>query len=158
MSGGGVFDLLIHDVDICLHLFGKPLTLLATGIEERSSGIDCLHGQLSYPWGGVLITGGWHPGDYPFSMEYTVVLDGGTLEYNSAGSGAMMYGRHVAAQPLALASIDGYASEIGYFVECCRTGREPAICPPAQSADAVKLMRLLLEARERNGERMECNF
>src|SRR4051794_22896473 len=23
-SGGGAFDLLIHDVDICLHLFGRP--------------------------------------------------------------------------------------------------------------------------------------
>ena len=23
-SGGGVFDLLIHDVDMCVHLFGSP--------------------------------------------------------------------------------------------------------------------------------------
>lgn len=157
-SGGGVFDLLIHDVDICLQLFGKPSTLLATGIEERGSGIDLLHGQLSYPWGGVLITGGWHPGDYPFSMEYTAVLEGGTLEYSSAGAGPVLYGRHGAGQPLALAPGDGYASEIAYFVECCVAEHEPAICPPAESADAVKLMRLLLEARGRSGERIECNI
>jgi predicted dehydrogenase len=158
MSGGGAFDLLIHDVDICLHLFGKPSALLATGLEERGSDIDCLHAQLFYPWGGVLITGGWHPGAYPFSMEYTVVLDDGTIEYSSAGSGPMLYGRNGAGRTLALASEDGYAAEIGYFVECCRACREPAICPPAESADAVKLMRLLLEARERNGERIECNI
>ena len=30
-SGGGVFDLLIHDADIVLHLFGPPLEISATG-------------------------------------------------------------------------------------------------------------------------------
>jgi hypothetical protein len=53
---------------------------------------------------------------------------------------------------------DGYAAEIAYFVECCRAGKSPELCPPRESAQAVKLMLLLLESRKRNGEVMECRM
>ena len=51
---------------------------------------------------------------------------------------------------------DGYAAEIEYFVECCRQGQSPSLCPPAESAAAVELMLALLAARERNGEKTSC--
>ena len=60
-SGGGVFDLLIHDIDIALHLFGAPESLSATGYEDYSNGIDVIHAEMFYSHGGVvLISGGWH--------------------------------------------------------------------------------------------------
>lgn len=159
-SGGGVFDLLIHDVDMALHLFGKPVSLEATGYTDDARGIDIIHGEMYYSDGGVvLITGGWHhPKSYPFSMEYTIVSDGGTLEYNSAGREPTLYREDGTEHKLPVADQDGYAAEIAYFVECCRAGKQPEICPPQESADAVKLMRLMLEARNRNGERIECNL
>src|SRR5258708_21810121 len=84
-SGGGVFDLLIHDVDMCLHLFGKPETVSATGYEALASGVDVITAQLHYPGRQTaIVTGGWHhPKSYPFSMEYTVVADGGTVGNSS---------------------------------------------------------------------------
>jgi predicted dehydrogenase len=33
-SGGGIFDLMVHDVDMCLHLFGPPEAVSATGYSE----------------------------------------------------------------------------------------------------------------------------
>src|SRR5439155_2227902 len=86
VSGGGVFDLLIHDVDYCVHLFGVPAAVSATGHEDMPRGIDCIAAQFHYPGLDVVVTGGWHhPKPYPFSMEFAVVSDGGTLEFNSAG-------------------------------------------------------------------------
>src|SRR5271169_1873998 len=41
-SGGGVFDLLIHDVDYCVHLLGKPAAVSATGYEKLERGIDVI--------------------------------------------------------------------------------------------------------------------
>jgi predicted dehydrogenase len=160
LSGGGVFDLLIHDVDMALHLFGPPDSLEATGYEDASNGIDVIHAEFFYSHGGVvLITGGWHhPKSYPFSMEYTVVADGGTVDYNSSGRAPALYRADGTEQQLPLRDTDGYAAEIEYFVECCRTGRQPQFCPPRESADAVKLARLMLEARNANGERIECNL
>jgi predicted dehydrogenase len=159
-SGGGVFDLLIHDVDIALHLFGPPESLSATGYEDARNGIDVIHAELFYSHGGVvLITGGWHhPKSYPFSMEYTVVSDGGTVEFNSEGRRPKLYRADGSEQELPVPLCDAYAAEIQYFVECCKAGVEPAICPPAESAAAVKLARLMLEARNLNGEKIPCEL
>ncbi len=157
-SGGGVFDLLIHDIDMSIHLFGLPDSVEATGYENLAKGIDIIHAELFYPHGGsVLITGGWHhPKSYPFSMEYTVVCDGGTLDFSSEGRPPTLFRENGEAEKLNLPDVDGYAAELKYFVECCREGVLPSICPAAESAASVKLARLILEARNRNGERLEC--
>ncbi len=159
-SGGGVFDLLIHDVDMTLHLFGPPESVAATGYEDPSRGIDVIHSVFHYPHGGVaVVTGGWHhPKAYPFSMEYTVTSDGGTIEFSSSGRAPTLYREDGTEEALDSPEIDGYAAELQYFADCCNEGRQPALCPPRESANAVKLTRLMLEARNRNGERIKCNL
>jgi predicted dehydrogenase len=157
VSGGGVFDLLIHDVDYCVHLFGAPAAVSASGYEDMPRGIDCILAQLHYPGLDVVVTGGWHhPKSYPFSMEFTVVSDGGTLEYNSSGRPLTRYQADGTEDPLALADTDGFQAELEYFVACVSTGSKPERCPPEDSARAVRLTRAMLESRSRNGERIEC--
>ncbi|HEY6390651.1 MAG TPA: Gfo/Idh/MocA family oxidoreductase [Bryobacteraceae bacterium] len=159
-SGGGVFDLLIHDVDMCLHLFGKPETVSATGHEALASGVDVITAQLHYPGRRTaIVTGGWlHPKSYPFSMEYTVVADGGTVEYSSLGRPPALYGADGKMELLPMQERDGYRAEIEYFLDCCRHRRAPELCLPEESADAVALTRCMLEARNRNGEKIRCDL
>jgi predicted dehydrogenase len=159
-SGGGIFDLLIHDVDMCLHLFGPPQLVSATGYSAPESGIDVITGELHYPGlGTAVVAGGWHhPKSYPFSMEYTVVADKGTIEFNSNAQAPTLYSIDGAAQQLEMPSRDGYEAEIEYFVQCCASGKQPELCPPEESAAAVKLMRLLVEARNENGGRIPCKL
>jgi predicted dehydrogenase len=159
-SGGGVFDLLIHDIDQCLYLFGMPEAVSATGFVNLTQGIDSMTAELHYAdIPSVVVTGGWHhPKAYPFSMEYTVICDGGTLEYNSSNRVPTLYSATGEEAVLALPVRDGYEAEIAYFAECCSQGARPERCPPEDSAAAVKLMRLLLEARERKGEKIPCNL
>jgi hypothetical protein len=88
-------------------------------------------------------------------MEYSVTLDGGTIEFNSAGRPPTLYTQTEQALPLEVQ--DGYTAEIAYFVECCRSGEQPERCPPQESAFAVELMRTLLVARERNGRKILCS-
>jgi predicted dehydrogenase len=159
-SGGGAFDLLIHDVDMALHLFGKPKAVSAAGALDEKRGLDWIEAQLFYEGGAVaLISGGWlFPGEYPFGAEYSVTLDGGTFEYRTGGRPPMRYGADGSIECLETTGWDGYRAEIEYFVECCRNGQPPEFCPPAESADAVKLMTLLLEARNRNGVKLACRI
>ena len=159
-SGGGVFDLLIHDVDMCLHLFGAPQAVCALGYEDLKGGIDAIVGHLHYPGiGSVVITGGWHHiGEYPFSMEYTVVADGGAVEYSSAGRPPKFYAADGKCEALAEPEVDWYGAEIEYFLECCRRGSRPTACPPEESARAVKLTLLMLESRNRKGEKLPCDL
>ncbi len=123
-SGGAVLDLLIHDVDMALHLFGAPRALSATGHEDRARGIDVATAQLHYAEGGTaIVTGGWHhSGGYPFSMEYTVCYDGGTVDYSSAGRPPTLYRANGETVVLERPGTDGYQAEIEYFVECVAGG------------------------------------
>src|SRR5206468_5702387 len=156
--GGGVFDLLIHDVDYCLHLFGPPAAISASGYEASERGIDWILAQFHYPnIATVAITGGWHhPKSYPFSMEFTVVSDGGTLEYSSAGRPLTLYQADGTEGPVTLADVDGFQAELQYFVACASAGSKPERCPPQESALAVRLTRGMVQSSSRNGERIEC--
>ena len=160
-SGGGVFDLLIHDIDYALMILGVPEAVSATGHEDLALGVDTIHATLYYAENlTVLITGGWHHKKaYPFSMEYTVVTDGGTFEYSSAGGdSASLYDREGEKHKLDLAATEAFEAELQYFLSCCRDRVKPSYCPPEDSAKAVKLARLLLEARRRNGEKLACRL
>jgi predicted dehydrogenase len=160
LSGGGVFDLLIHDVDFCIHAFGFPQALSAVGYEDLSRGIDWVTAELYYPAiGGVVISGGWHhPKAFPFSMEYTIVGDRGTMEFNSAGGPPALYREDGEKQALTLEDIDGYQAELAYFVECCVNGTQPDFCPPRESAAAVRIAHLIDEARSKKGEKIACSL
>jgi predicted dehydrogenase len=159
-SGGGAFDLLIHDIDMCLRLFGKPEWVSASGCEDLASGIDVMEAELRYRGGwSAFVAGGWHhPKAYPFIMEYTVVMDQGTMEYSSQGRPPALYGADGSEKFLPVKDTDGYAAEIEYFIECCQSQRRPEACLPEESAAAVAMMRRLLESRKRNGERMQCEI
>ncbi len=148
-SGGGVFDLLIHDVDACLWLFGMPRALAATGFG------NWVAGQLFYDGFTVGVEGGWQDSPaYPFGMEYRVILERGTVEFSSAGKPPVIFAAEERKLPLAGAG--GYAAEVAYFIECCNAGKTPDRCPPEQSAQAVDLMLALLDARRGNGEKIAC--
>jgi len=159
-SGGGVFDLLIHDVDFCIQCFGKPEAVSATGYDDMPSGIDIIHANLFYPGiGAVVVSGGWHhPKSYPFSMEFTVSFQGGTFEYNSAGGDLTLHGAGGEPQTVGVGDKDGFQAELEYFLECALQRQIPARCPPEESSAAVKIMRLITEARNRNGEKIECRL
>ena len=159
-SGGGVFDLLIHDVDFCVHLLGAPAAVSATGYEDLARGVDLISAEFHYPAvPSVAITGGWHhPRSYPFSMEFTVVADGGTLDYSSDGRPLALYGADGEKQLLDSAAEDWFTEELKYFVECAAHGRKPELCPPEESALAVRLARLMVASREKNGENIACRF
>lgn len=160
MSGGGVFDLVIHDVDMALYLWGAPKTVAAWGHEDLWRGVDMITAQLDYgEKGTVTVTGGWHhPKAYPFSMEYTVVGDGGAMEFSSAGRPPRWYGNDGSEEAAVMAGKDGYQAEIEYFVECCRAGRRPEMCTPESSAMAVELTRVMSAARAKRGEAVPCPF
>lgn len=156
-SGGGVFDLVIHDADQCIQHFGLPEAISASGYEDLPAGIDVIEAQLYYADGfTATISGGWHhPKSYPFSMEYTVVCDGGTVEYSSLGREPALYRADGEVEALPAPATDGYQAEIEYFLDCAAEGKSPDYCSPKDSAAAVALTNLISESRAKNGEKVK---
>ncbi len=154
-SGGAPLDLLIHDADFALHCFGLPSAVSAQGVCDPAARIDWLTARLTFPKSGpVEITGGWHPSPaYPFSMEFNFLTEAGTLDWSSAGRPLTLFPSDGPAAPIALApSPDPWVAQFQYFTSCARAGRPPTLCPPAESAHAVRLIELIIESRNRNGE------
>ena len=153
-----MFDLLIHDVDVANHLFGKPRAVSATGYENLGAGIDLLTAQLHYDHiPSVTISGGWHhPKSYPFSMEYTVSAEGGTIDYSTDNRPPTLYKADGETAALALDDVDGYAAEIQYFVDCVNAGKQPELCMPRDSAHSVHIALCMNESRAQGGKLIEC--
>jgi len=137
-SGGAVLDLLIHDIDFCISVWGMPEAVRASG--SKDAGVDLFHAELLYPGSSpVVIEGGWHqPWDFPFSMGYAVKAEGATREWSSEDGDNGD-------------TVDPFAAELQYFADCVNTGTPPDFCPPRQSAQSVALARFILESREANG-------
>ncbi len=159
-SGGGIFDLLIHDVDMALLLFGVPEAISATGHEDMPNGIDSIVSEFYYPEiGSVTIAGGWYPAnEYPFSMEYTVVGDLGVAEYSSAGRPPSIYWTDGSNELLEDDEMDPYQAELEYFLKCCDGGHQPDLCHPSSSALAVRVTQLMIAARKQAGDKVKCSL
>ena len=92
-------------------------------------------------------------------MEFTIVADGGTLEFDSAGAPLAEYGADGRQHPVDVPEcrrLPGRDSNTSWTAP--RAAQKPLACPPEESAAAVKLARLMLESRNRNGEKIPCNF
>ncbi len=141
-SGGGMFDLLIHDFDFCRYLLGKPHAVEATGVEMLAKGVDVIEARLDYGDGGPLaqVSGGWHhPKSYPFGMEFTIVCEGGTLDFRSGGEGLKLHAADGEAHLVEKAEADGFEAELAAFLQGCENGAAPENCRPEESADSVRI-------------------
>jgi predicted dehydrogenase len=149
-SGGAILDLLIHDIDMALMLFGQPIAISAVSDGE----IDTMHGVLRYDNGlKVQIQGGWYAPNVPFSASFQITGDDAALLFED---GKLWLNRSGEKQPVDIPEHREYLEQIRYFVECCRNHRVPERCLPTESAHAVRFANLLKASRARNGMEIPC--
>ena len=149
-SGGGIFDLLIHDIDFSIWLYGEPASVhsVGTGPTGTKDVNGLISATLQYAASGpAIIEGGWHArGPYPFSMSFTISGERGTLEFSSAGCPLTLSRAGAAGTEIvALSEYDGFAEELRYFADCVASNTQPERCPPRESAAAVKVALRMLE-------------
>jgi predicted dehydrogenase len=149
-SGGAILDLLSHDIDQALKLFGQPDTISAVSDGE----IDTMRGTLHYSSGlQVKIEGGWYTPELPFSAGFKITGNDATLTLEEGKLKLILNGLE---QSIDIPEHQEYLDQMAYFIECCRTNTAPELCPPAESAQAVKLATLLKASRDQNGKELSC--
>jgi predicted dehydrogenase len=150
-SGGAILDLLIHDIDQALALFGPPQGLRAKSLGEG----DTVAATLIQEGGPELrIQGGWFAAGTPFSMSFQVQAERAQLDYSQAG--LVLNDLSGQRNVIELGDDDPYTAQLSYFVNCCQSGRQPELGSPQDAAAAVEVALLLKESRARNGELVLC--
>ena len=148
-SGGAPLDLLVHDIDQALLLFGMPERVAA----KQLGTVDGLMATLIYPNGPeVRILGGWFLPGSPLQMSFQARAERAELELTHEG--LFLSDQAGNRTKLETSGESGYTAEIDYFVDCCKNGKQPDRCPPRASADAVKVALLLKQSRSADGQQL----
>ncbi len=154
LTGGATLDLLIHDIDQALLLFGSPDS--ASGMQLAAP--DAASYSLNYADGLVVeIEGGWFPPTEPFAMSFQVQTENADIAFeNNLFS---IKEKSAAAQEIELSAEDAYAVQLSYFVERCRSNQPVSACTPESSAQAVQLACLLRDlAKSAAGDQQAINL
>lgn len=145
-SGGAVLDCLVHDFDFARAAFGVPADISARGTVDSlkpGSGVAYCRADLRYPGGpsSVTIEGGWVTGPaYPFSMSAFMQFEQATLGFGIEPDAPLaIYHRDGKKEVPALKEGQGYVWELRHFLECFAEGKEPHLCPPRESRDAIAM-------------------
>lgn len=146
-SGGAILDLLIHDIDQALAVFGMPERVSA----KKLGNVDAMTASFIYPGGPeVRVQGGWFAAGTPLSMGFQVRTEKAELRFGPDGL-------FLDGSKIGMESRQIFENELKYFLGCCETGNWPALCPPEESAMAVKLALLLKESRAKEAEQIKCS-
>jgi predicted dehydrogenase len=148
-SGGAILDLLSHDLDQALRLFGPPKSVKAKSIGP----VDTMRAVLHYGSGlDIIVEGGWLDPEVTFSADFEFEAEEARLVHQDNLLTRSLRGVEALVE---IPAHDPYFEEIAYFVDCCRSQTPPVLCLPSESAQAVQLSLLLKSSREDNGQEME---
>jgi predicted dehydrogenase len=146
LSGGGIVDLHIHDVDFVYSLFGTPSTVYATGYTGPTGEIDHVVGQYRYesgPAAGAIVAaeGGWTQADgFGFRMQYLVNFEQATADFDIGRKPTLQVHKDGKSETIETSGRDGYVGELTYFLECVRAGKKPEIVTAADAVAGLKIV------------------
>lgn len=152
ISGGGLYDINIHDIDFLYSVYGMPCRVYASGWKSPTGCWNHVSTSLTWPDGtnAVCETSLEMTGDFPFSIEFRGCGDGGTLTYGltaghnikdgERGSNFMFYPAGEShGVPLESEQKDMFAAEISEFVNAVKNGTEVPVTP-AQSRQVLEII------------------
>jgi len=139
-SGGVVLDMHIHDVDAALWWFGRPQSIHAAGVA-----IGALPTTVDSTWRykgdkTVALHGSWDLNGGPFRYGFKVVLERGSLWFDSADSSPnlnLVSNDEVDVFPVYEES--AYQLQLDDLVDCLRRGSALIHGTPKASSEAVEV-------------------
>lgn len=140
-SGGGIFDLHIHDVDYVTFLLGMPQSVYARGNEDEK-GIGYAMAEYRYAGvGPVYAEGGWNfTTGFPFRMTFRANFEHASLECDSPRAPLTVWPEDCEPYQPELPAGDLYTNEIAYFLDCIEKGVQPQIVTPFDARESIRLV------------------
>lgn len=152
-SGGGLYDLNIHDIDYLYHVFGKVESVYSVGAREESGCYNNVSTILKFVNGVSAVVEGFMDitGDYSFTTEIRVNGEMAAVEYlnkfvylndkETVKAGKfVVFPKNQAAEIVDIKKYNPYAEEVEYFADCVREGKETERVP---GEDVTAVLRIL---------------
>lgn len=142
-SGGGLFDLHVHDTDFVQFCFGRPKSVFSTGYSKFSGAIDHVVTQYEVSSGAsVAAEGSWAMArGFGFSMSYTVNFENATADYDFArGVEALRLSEEgQSPRTVVCPGPDGYVLELQHFLNAIQSGTKPTVVTARDALSAVEI-------------------
>ena len=161
-SGGGLYDMHLHDIDYMCYLFGKVASVYATGAKSESGCWNHVMTTLKFRNGKfATIEGAMDMTDnYPFTMTFRAVGSTGTLDYrfiagfnleNVGGAirNTVYYRNGEQPEVIEIEAYDGYQKEIEYFIGCIKNNQSVEVVTPEESLYVLKVIQAIHESLEK---------
>ncbi|WP_214629269.1 Gfo/Idh/MocA family protein [Paenibacillus agaridevorans] len=156
LSGGGLLDLHIHDVDMIYWLFGRPEWVSAVGQNVyEGSGYDVVSAHFGYGDQKVIhAASDWSlEGDYEFQMTFRVNFERGNLVLTNEGLKENL--RDGGSFIPDLDDRSGIYGEIKYFADVIRRSALIETVPLADSLSVIQLIESERASIEQNGAKIK---
>lgn len=150
ISGGGLFDLHVHDTDFVQHLFGKPKSVFSQGYSKVSGAIDHVVTQYVVEGGAaVSAEGSWAmTSGFGFNMAYTIQFEKATLDYDFSRTDEplRLFIDGGETHVIKLTGSDGYVGELQYLADIISQNKSPDTVKAIDGLNSV----LICEAEEKS--------
>ena len=160
-SGGGIFELHIHDIDFLCYLFGDVKEVYANGSKDENESWDFINSSINFKNGISASAQGIFgiTDNYPFTANMKVIGDKATAEYSlSAGVNLDSDGKQSNSlilyrkgkEPIIenIKSKDAYELELEYFIDCVKNNKKPEIVSLDSIKRTIKTINCLIESLE----------
>ena len=160
ISGGGLFDLHLHEVDYLYSLFGEVDHVYAAGWKSPTGCWNHVLSTFTFKNGVQAQSEGCAEmtGNYPFSASFRAVGDEGTLDYKlsagfnienlgAASSRLTLFEKDKEPADIAWEAGDGFQLELEAFADSVESGR-PVPIPPEASVYVIKIIEALRRSLE----------
>lgn len=160
LSGGTIFDVHVHDTDLLIHYFGMPhkLTTVAN-CDTRKLGVESFSTNLHYDKDFYVNI------QCDMELAYSGHYKDRTIRINfEKGYIIKDEYRFIAVDEtgketdlsLKLNETLMYRNEIEYFAKAIANNEDLSLCPPTDSANAIKLVLLEIKSAEADGKTIYC--
>jgi predicted dehydrogenase len=160
-SGGGLFDLHLHDIDVLRYFFGPVETVYALGYKTPGGCYNHVMSSLKFRNGARAVAeGAFQMSEgYPFTMTFRAVGTKGTLEFvlsagfnlenlGGASSRLVLFENGRKPEIVEVDGTDAYFREIEYFTDCIARGLEHTVVPARESREVLDIAFALRESME----------
>lgn len=143
LSGGALFDLVIHDIDYAASVAGHPFKIDAWYLPGEYSKHDYVSTIWSYGDRNlhIKIEGGFtfHK-NFPFQAGYMAHFEKASVVYSTLNGDVIRIADDSSVREIPAGDAGaGYFNEMQYFADCLSGGSEPSLCTPVSSLEAIEL-------------------